>query len=485
MLARILALVLVLGTGAGLANGQSAASPGARPGAPGPCSVTPQEGLAALQQRKERLQRKVAAEEARQPAGAVPKTLTKAQAALLDVVFQIRCVEMRQPSAGALREIALPVDQVGGSASVDAPKAARTRSPVVIPPQPAPAAPATRGAPRNDAATAGSGPTKVIEVTTYFATNRGRSGKTEPARFYDAKIAPLSYGRALVTIPAEHTPGRLEQPSIWRLELQPDPAKHFVLTSVATLATDAARAEMARKLAASSSKAILVFVHGYNMSFAESAMRTAQLAYDLEFQGMPFFFSWPSAGQVTGYLRDGETAELSEGAFDRVLDDLSALPGAEIYVIAHSMGSRIASKVLKSRVERSKSTARVRELLLAAPDINADLFADVIAPKLKELQATQVTLYAASSDLALIASKAVNGYRRVGETTGGVLVYPGLETIDASRAAIALREFGHSYLTDSATVLSDIKSLLLLKVSAKQRGLPATGTDPNVYWSLQ
>ena len=94
------------------------------------------------------------------------------------------------------------------------------------------------------------------------------------------------------------------------------------------------------------------------------------------------------------------------------------------------------------------------------------------------------TLQAGGANLALIASKAVHGYRRVGETTGGVLVYPGLETIDASRAADAMREFGHSYLTDSGAVLSDIKALLLLKIGAKLRGLPETGTDPNVYWSL-
>ena len=83
---------------------------------------------------------------------------------------------------------------------------------------------------------------------------------------------------------------------------------------------------MAKRLREAKSKSLLVFVHGYNMSFAETAMRTAQLAYDLNFPGIPFFFSWPSAGQLTGYLRDAETAQLSEDAFDQVLDDLSRLP---------------------------------------------------------------------------------------------------------------------------------------------------------------
>jgi len=116
---------------------------------------------------------------------------------------------------------------------------------------------------------------------------------------------------------------------------------------------------------------------------------------------------------------------------------------------------------------------------------NADLFRTVIAPKLAAMQGTRTTVYASSSDLALRASKAVHGFRRVGETIGGVLVYPGLDTIDASSASLVMRAFGHSYLMDSATVLKDIQSIIRQKLSAKQRGLGEAGTLPDVYWRLQ
>jgi esterase/lipase superfamily enzyme len=100
------------------------------------------------------------------------------------------------------------------------------------------------------------------------------------------------------------------------------------------------------------------------------------------------------------------------------------------------------------------------------------------------MQGAQTTVYASSSDWALIASKVVHGYRRVGETAGGVFVYPGLDTVDASSASPALRALGHSYLTDSAAVLKDIASLLGKKLSAKDRGLTPAGTSPDLYWSL-
>jgi esterase/lipase superfamily enzyme len=325
---------------------------------------------------------------------------------------------------------------------------------------------------------------EAVEVTAYFATNRGRTGGSDPRKAYDANVAKLTYGRAVVSIPSAHTAGSLELPSIWRLELRADPKRHFILKDAVPLEADDARAEMTRRLKESKSKSLLIFVHGYNVSFSETAMRTAQLAYDLSFPGIPFFFSWPSAGLYTAYLRDAETAQLSEDAFDQVLDDLSRLPVTDIYIIAHSMGSRVVSQVLKSRVDRGKTTSKISDLLLAAPDINADLFRTVIAPRLKALQGTQTTVYASSTDLALLASKAVHGYARVGDTASGVFVFPGLDTVDASRATMKVRAFGHSYLTDSAAVLKDIAAIVRQRLSAKQRGLAQLGASPNTWWSL-
>jgi esterase/lipase superfamily enzyme len=484
LLTRVLLALAALGLAAGIASSQ----PAAELKLSSPCRAKAAEDLPALEKRKKRLERQVAQARAADPAaagGAGARKLSKSQAALLEVLFQIQCHKMRQQAASA-EPSAVKRTAPKRRAAPRAPDAPAEAQPVPPPGaasgavKPPPPPPTRRAARRNSAAA-----DNVIEVTTYFATNRGRSGGTTPASLYDATVSPLSYGRAIVTIPSTHTPGSLELPSVWKLQFQPDPARHFTLRAVEPLGLEAARAEMANRLAAAPSKAILLYVHGYNMSFAETAMRTAQLAHDLGFPGLPFFFSWPSAGQVTGYLRDAESAQLSEDAFDQVLDDLSRLAAGEIYVIAHSMGSRLVSQALRSRVDKGKSTAHLRELLLAAPDINADLFRTTIAPRLKAMQGTQTTVYASSSDLALMASKAVHGYRRVGDTAGGVFVYPGFDTVDASAASLAVRAFGHSYLTDSAAVLKDIRSLLRLKLSAKARGLAEAGISPDIYWSLQ
>ena len=79
----------------------------------------------------------------------------------------------------------------------------------------------------------------------------------------------------------------------------------------------------------------------------------------------------------------------------------------------------------------------------------------------------------------------VHGFRRVGETTGGVFTYPGIETIDASNASPALRGFGHFYVVDSLSVIKDIKSIVEKRRPAKLRGLSEVGVAPDVHWLLR
>jgi esterase/lipase superfamily enzyme len=364
--------------------------------------------------------------------------LRKSREDLLEVIYQIECRSAR---------------------SAPTERAARPRS---------------RGGPASKS-------NEVLEITTYYATNRKQSNSPEPDKVYGSEFeGQLRYGRAIVTIPATHTPGNLELPSWWKFEREADPSKHFVLKSVIPLTADAARKEMAEN-----AKALLVFVHGYNTGFTEAALRTAQMAYDLAFPGTAFFYSWPSANSVRAYWHDEEMAQRSVRVFEQLIEELSRLPASNIYIVAHSMGSRIVGHALERHAAQGKETKNLKGLLLAAPDINADLFRDDIAPKLAAMRGMQTTIYASSSDVALLASSFVHGFRRVGETAGGVFAYQGLETIDASNASAMTRGFGHFYLVDSPSVLKDIHVIIEKKLSAKLRGLLEAGAPPNSYYQLQ
>lgn len=328
-------------------------------------------------------------------------------------------------------------------------------------------------------------PTQWVEVTTYFATNRKPTGNSAPEDFFGTeRTADNQYGKTIVSIPTARKPGDMNLPSLWRFELSPDPSKHFVFKEVISLDSAGAVSEIANAISQGKKSSLLIFVHGYNVSFEDAALRTAQLAHDLSFPGTAMFFSWPSMGTTKGYWRDEETVQLSEAAFDDFLDKLSGLGASEVYIIAHSMGNRLVATTLRDREANGKKIPNLRELMLAAPDINAEIFREQILPGLAKLDVHR-TIYASSSDVALRASKVVHDYRRVGETDGGVLTFDGFETIDATAVAPIVRAFGHSYVVDSAKVLGDIADTLYLHFNADQRSLPKDGTPPQQWWVLK
>jgi esterase/lipase superfamily enzyme len=197
------------------------------------------------------------------------------------------------------------------------------------------------------------------------------------------------------------------------------------------------------------------------------------------------FYSWPSAGKTAGYLHDEESAHLAISIFDQLLDDLSTMNFEEVYIIAHSMGNRVVGGTLAERVKNRKDVSKVKELMLAAPDINIEIFKTEIAPFLASLTTTRKTIYASSQDIALKASNVAHEFPRVGDVTGGVFVYPTFDTIDASAAAPLLRSFGHSYVLDSTVVLNDVEDVILWHRPLSDRILRPLGIAPNLYWAIR
>ncbi len=78
----------------------------------------------------------------------------------------------------------------------------------------------------------------------------------------------------------------------------------------------------------------------------------------------------------------------------------------------------------------------------------------------------------------------VHGFRRVGESSGGVFVFNGMDTVDASNASPSMRNLGHSYLVDSTSVIKDLHAIIASKLAARARGLLPKGQEPELYWQL-
>lgn len=320
----------------------------------------------------------------------------------------------------------------------------------------------------------------VVEV--FYATDRDRTGDSNPRKYYGGDRGELQYGLCRVSIPREHRMGALESPSIWRLEFRRNPDKHVVLLELEEHDRETFLSNLAARVRRSGSKAALLFVHGYNVTFEDAARRTAQLHYDLGFDGAPVFYSWPSRGEFSAYPVDETNVQWTHTHLVEFLGHFVEYSEAEhIYVIAHSMGNRAVTRAVSAYLSaHAEAAPRFREIILTAPDIDADVFRREIAPALASFGAP-ITLYASSRDKALLASKTFHGYARAGDAGSGLVVMSGIETIDASATDTSL--LGHSYYGDARSVLSDLYYLVREGKRAPQRfALETVETPEGAYW---
>ena len=152
-------------------------------------------------------------------------------------------------------------------------------------------------------------------VKVFYATDRKATGSNNPRQMYGSERNSrdrLSFGIAEVSIPRDHRMGRLEAPSMWRLYVS-DPSLHVVLLDISRTPEDEFYTDLTTKVQSSLSKEALVFIHGYDNTFENAARRTAQIAYDLGFDGAPILYSWPSAGRAADYPADEAAVEWTHG----------------------------------------------------------------------------------------------------------------------------------------------------------------------------
>lgn len=206
------------------------------------------------------------------------------------------------------------------------------------------------------------------------------------------------------------------------------------------------------------------------------------MSYDLGFDGAPVFYSWPSRGKTAAYTRDEQNIEWTQKNLKNFLADFFTRSEAQnVYVIAHSMGNRAVTRAVATLLtEQPALRPRLKEIILTAPDIDADVFKEEIAPALTAA-GRPITLYASSGDRALLASKKVHGYPRAGDAGAGLIVVPGIETIDATGMDTSL--LGHSYFAETRSILSDVFYLIQNDQRADQRfGLQSKETQAGRYW---
>ena len=297
-----------------------------------------------------------------------------------------------------------------------------------------------------------------VKVPVFYGTTR-KVASHDRKNVYGRERGKLQYGVNWVSIPRSHEPGELEEPSVRTLTFRENPAKHVVLLEVRAMHKERWFANLNASIAVAGTNQTFVFIHGYNTTFSEASRRTAQIKYDLGFAGPAILFSWPSHGRESMYLADEANAEWSVPLLARFLVDVRRRTGTTtIHVIAHSLGNRALTRAVQSidldnDIQPKPSFSQV---MLAAPDMDADVFRDELAPRMLRI-ARGITLYGASDDLAIRASKKAHNGPRAGEGGADLPVVPGIDSIDVT--GIDASFLKHSYI-GGVSVLGDIAQMI-------------------------
>lgn len=368
-------------------------------------------------------------------------------------------------------------------------------APPVESPMAPPAAPEPRG-PSGPVAAVPPDAAPTVKVDVHYATSRrrGLGGATAEnwrtaEKFYTSTpSADIAYGKTVVSIPRprDRKPGDFPVPAgfydrDWTGALVYDEKSHVTLLRIAPMTREAFLAD----LRAQPNDSAIVFVHGFNVTFADAARRAGQLKYDLGIQGPAVMYSWPAGmGSFLAYYKEGEhmAAEIRSGRFARFLTDLRETLGAgRVTVIAHSMGSRLlAATLTKLAAENPPEAAKFNGVVFAAADVESGAFARQ-APAWTKV-ARGVTLYASYNDLAMKASQVANPTEsaRAGYT-GTIALAEGLISVDASAAEDEFSD-RHSYFADG--LLPDIKSILRFRLTPRQRCVlsPAAQQSGRAMW---
>jgi esterase/lipase superfamily enzyme len=306
-----------------------------------------------------------------------------------------------------------------------------------------------------------------ILVPVFFATNRKEDKEEhevqpEEERFSGDLADKITFGLAQVTIPVVHKTGKVETPAWWNLFAdEKDASRYVVMHRVKRLASADFCTKLSRAVTDGGRGSVLVFLHGYNVTFEEAARRAAQFSSDIKFEGAVVLFSWPSLGTTVGYAADEARAEASAVRLVEVLRILEGGPWEQVHIVAHSMGNRV---VVLGLADNPPPALPFGQIALVAADVSVEIFAQKF-PKMSGIGKLK-TSYASKADRALLVSSRLHHDTRIGFPRGELIETPGMETIDASTVDTSLLSLRHSYSFKKPTVIDDLSYLI-------REGLPA------------
>ena|GEM_PF-985885 len=281
-------------------------------------------------------------------------------------------------------------------------------------------------------------------------------------------------------------------------------------------AAAALQAEVGRRIAIAPRKEVVFFVHGYANTFEDAAFTMANFCHFLGREFVCVVFSWPAGGSrglMAGYNVDRESGEFAVQHLKQAIRLIVQSPGVErVHLIAHSRGTDLLATALRELniegyVDRTYGYSKVKNVVLIAPDIDADIatmkiFGVMSDPDLPYGGAPNprgvfpepdfhITCYVSPTDKALALSQFLFGsLTRVGRLDVAMLTKEGAERLSCTAYLVTFIEvertpgfIGHSYFVSDPAVSSDLIALIRYGLKPGEPGRPLEEIRPP-FWRI-
>jgi esterase/lipase superfamily enzyme len=251
--------------------------------------------------------------------------------------------------------------------------------------------------------------------------------------------------------------------------------------------------EVQRRLAQAPKREVLLYVHGFNETFATAAYTAAELCHFLGREPVCAFFTWPASSTgnfLTSYTATTESADFAVEHLKKTIRTIATTPGVQgLHILAHSRGTALTLRAVNALVleaiaagKEPAALYKIDKLVLLPPDIDVDIAGQQVTSylsdpdlvtiwpqgRLPRILKGRLTIYTSPEDRALAVSKLLFRSRnRVGQLrpedvperiqrqfeTGG---HVDLISYEGKRTDL----FGHSYFTTNPQVSSDLIQLI-------------------------
>jgi esterase/lipase superfamily enzyme len=180
-------------------------------------------------------------------------------------------------------------------------------------------------------------------------------------------------------------------------------------------------AELDGQLARARNREVVLYVHGYRVTFDEIAVQMGSFAHYLG-HGTMVTFQWPTGLNFWNYLTDCPRAERYIPHIERLITLLARSSAENINVMAYSCGSPLLAAALARLRMRHPAEGqpellnryRLGSVIFVASDVDLKTFAREHVPPSLEL-AHQLIVYVSRKDRALGWSTLVAGASRLGK----------------------------------------------------------------------